>query len=129
MEQPIVETLSPRLEPAFQVLGARSHHSLAVAFHPTANFLVSAGEDGTIRVWDWHAGVLQRTLLGHTKAVSGIDFDSGGNLLGALCACYGDGEGGALTHSIILSELFLRPDHLDMGHPERLGTHENTPRP
>ncbi|EPT04115.1 hypothetical protein FOMPIDRAFT_136311 [Fomitopsis schrenkii] len=81
MEQPIVETLSPRLEPAFQVLGARSHHSLAVAFHPTANFLVSAGEDGTIRVWDWHAGVLQRTLLGHTKAVSGIDFDSGGNLL------------------------------------------------
>ncbi|KAI0722439.1 hypothetical protein C8Q72DRAFT_59617 [Fomitopsis betulina] len=43
--------------------------------------LASAGEDHTIRVWDWHAGVLQRTLVGHTKAVTDVDFDRGGNLL------------------------------------------------
>lgn len=62
--------------------------------------LASAGEDHTIRVWDWHAGVLQRTLVGHTKAVTDVDFDRGGNLLGAYV------HDSVVTHLVIHSELF-----------------------
>ena len=83
MEQPTVQTLSPLLESAVQVLEGHSYQLLSLAFHPTLDLLVSAGEDSTIRVWDWQAGVLQRTLLGHTRAVNDVQFNREGNLLGA----------------------------------------------
>lgn len=53
-----------------------------VAFHPSYSLLASASLDG-IKIWDWETGELERTLKGHTRPVSDIDFDSKGNLLGA----------------------------------------------
>ena len=92
MEQPTVQTLSSPLESAVQVLEGHSSQLLSLAFHPTSGLLVSAGEDSIIRIWDWQAGALQRTLLGHTRAVNDVDFNGGGNLLGVSCVCYHYGE-------------------------------------
>lgn len=48
----------------------------AVAFHSVFSALASACEDGTIKVWDWELGELERTIKAHTKAV--VDVDYGG---------------------------------------------------
>lgn len=45
-----------------------------VAFHPVFSTLASGSEDCTIKIWDWELGELERTIKGHTKAVSDIDF-------------------------------------------------------
>ena len=81
MEQPTVQNSLPLFKPV-QVLEAHAYQVLSLAFHPESNLLVSAGEDSIVRVWDWKAGALQRTLMGHTKAVNDLNFNSGGNLLG-----------------------------------------------
>ena len=45
-----------------------------VAFHPTWTVLASASEDATVKVWDWEGGELERTVKGHTKAVTDVEF-------------------------------------------------------
>ncbi|KAL0255636.1 nuclear distribution protein PAC1 [Cryptococcus tetragattii IND107] len=52
-----------------------------LAFHPTWTVLASASEDATVKVWDWEAGEMERTLKGHTKAVMDVDFDRKGSLM------------------------------------------------
>lgn len=54
-----------------------------VAFHPTWTVLASASEDATVKIWDWESGDFERTVKGHTKAVTDVDFDGKGNLMGA----------------------------------------------
>lgn len=69
---------------------APARHSLAghrspvtqVTFHPSFSIVVSASEDGSLKVWDWETGDFERTVKGHTKAVQDVDFDSKGNFLG-----------------------------------------------
>ena len=57
-----------------------------VTFHPSFSIVVSASEDGSLKVWDWETGDFERTVKGHTKAVQDVDFDSKGNFLGQSCA-------------------------------------------
>ena len=59
----------------------------SVAFHPVFSSLASGSEDATIRIWDWELGEHERTLKGHTKAVTDLDFGGprGGTLL-ASCS-------------------------------------------
>ncbi len=55
-----------------------------VAFHPTWTVLASASEDSSVKIWDWESGDFERTVKGHTKAVTDVDFDPKGNAMGAL---------------------------------------------
>ncbi|PYH66436.1 WD40 repeat domain-containing protein [Aspergillus vadensis CBS 113365] len=45
-----------------------------VAFHPVFTSLASGSEDCTIKIWDWELGELERTLKGHMRPVSDLDF-------------------------------------------------------
>ncbi|GFF57112.1 hypothetical protein IFM51744_09096 [Aspergillus udagawae] len=58
-----------------------------IAFHPLFTSLASGSEDCTIKVWDWEFGELERTLKGHVRPVSGLDFGGQkGNTLLASCS-------------------------------------------
>lgn len=56
-----------------------------VLFHPVYNVMVSASEDGSIKVWDYESGDFERTLKGHTDSVNDIAFDVSGKVL-ASCS-------------------------------------------
>ena len=72
----------PRAPAAYSLTGHRGQ-VLKVAFHPTFNVIASASDDTTVKIWDWETGEFERTLKGHTRHVTDLDFDSKGNLLGA----------------------------------------------
>ena len=51
------------------------------------SLLVTASEDGTLKVWDSESGALERTLKGHTSTVNDAAFDAAG---AALASCSAD---------------------------------------
>ncbi|KAH8592610.1 nuclear distribution protein PAC1-1 [Bisporella sp. PMI_857] len=69
-------------DPTSWLPGSRARHTLrshrqpitCVAFHPIFSSLASGSEDFTIKIWDWELGELERTLKGHTRAVTDVDF-------------------------------------------------------
>ncbi|KAF2089519.1 platelet-activating factor acetylhydrolase IB alpha subunit [Saccharata proteae CBS 121410] len=73
--------------PARHVLQSHRMAITSVAFHPIFTSLASGSEDGTIKIWDWELGELERTVKGHTKGVLDVDFGGprGGTLL-ASCS-------------------------------------------
>ena len=71
----------PRAPASYTLSGHRGEIT-KVAFHPTFNLLASASQDATVKIWDWETGEFERTLKGHTRHVTDLDFDSKGNLLG-----------------------------------------------
>ena len=73
----------PRAPASYTLTGHRGEIT-KVAFHPTFNLLASASADATVKIWDWETGEFERTLKGHTRHVTDLDFDSKGNLLGML---------------------------------------------
>ncbi|KAG8877384.1 protein with putative role during mitosis [Tulasnella sp. 331] len=68
--------------PARHVLTGHRSPITRVAFHPVFSVVASASDDTTVKLWDWETGEFERTLKGHTKAVSDVDFDAKGDLLG-----------------------------------------------
>jgi Tol biopolymer transport system component len=52
-----------------------------VAFSPDGRLLASAGDDGTVRLWDPASGEHQRTLTGHRESVRGVAFSPDGRQL------------------------------------------------
>lgn len=76
----------PRLPAALELKGHRAPVT-ALAFHPVWNSVVSACEDGTIKVWDAESGELERTLRAHTRSVTSVDF---GAASGYLASSSGD---------------------------------------
>lgn len=45
-----------------------------MAFHPLYSTMASGDQGSAIKIWDWELGELERTLKGHTWAVSDVDF-------------------------------------------------------
>ncbi|KAJ0164570.1 Nuclear distribution protein nudF-2 [Colletotrichum tanaceti] len=60
--------------PARHTLESHRDPITCVAFHPVFSALASGSEDCTIKVWDWELGELEKTIKGHTKAVTDVDF-------------------------------------------------------
>ncbi|GKT88562.1 nuclear migration protein [Colletotrichum tofieldiae] len=60
--------------PARHTLESHRDSITCVAFHPVFSTLASGSEDCTIKIWDWELGELERTIKGHTKTVTDIDF-------------------------------------------------------
>ncbi|KAA8913179.1 hypothetical protein TRICI_003241 [Trichomonascus ciferrii] len=63
----------PRLPAKYSLSGHRQPIT-AIAFHSVFSVIASASEDGSIKIWDWELGELERTIKGHTKSVVDIDF-------------------------------------------------------
>ncbi|TQN64267.1 Nuclear distribution protein PAC1 [Colletotrichum shisoi] len=60
--------------PARHTLESHRDSITCVAFHPVFSALASGSEDCTIKIWDWELGELEKTIKGHTKAVTDVDF-------------------------------------------------------
>ena len=52
----------------------------AVAYSPDGKFLLSGGEDQTVKLWDAASGKELRTFTGHREAVTSVAFSPGGSL-------------------------------------------------
>jgi len=73
-----------KLPPGVKLLRTFSGHEstvLSVAFDGTGRTLVSAGDDGTVMLWDVASGKLLRTLEGHKDSVWSVAFDGTGQTL------------------------------------------------
>lgn len=58
-----------------------------VAFHPVFSSIATGSDDYTIKVWDWEEGSLERTIKGHTRAVTDLDYGGPkGSVLLASCS-------------------------------------------
>ena len=53
----------------------------AVVFHPVYSLLMSASEDGSVRVWDYESGRFERSLQGHQDGVTALALTDKGHLL------------------------------------------------
>jgi WD40 repeat protein/serine/threonine protein kinase len=58
----------------------------AVAYSPTGTFVATAGDNGSVRVWDPRTGRTWATLVGHAGAVYGLAFGPDGAVIGSAGA-------------------------------------------
>jgi WD40 repeat protein len=72
---------SARLTARGPPLADSSRAVFAIAFSPDGKFLLSAGGDNLIHVWDVKAGIEVAALSGHNSAISSLAFSSDGKML------------------------------------------------
>ncbi|WP_328507944.1 NB-ARC domain-containing protein [Streptomyces sp. NBC_00391] len=66
---PLPDAPSPAL---LRTLAGHSGRVCSVVFAPDGTWLVTAGEDGRVRIWDRATGTCTATLNGHTNAVNSV---------------------------------------------------------
>lgn len=76
--------LLPRA-PAKSCMAGHRGSVICAATHPVYSLCATGSEDSTIRIWDHETAHFERTLKGHTGAVTGLAFDARGNHL-ASCS-------------------------------------------
>lgn len=52
-----------------------------MAIHPVYSIVATSSEDGTIKLWDYDSGDLDRSLRGHTGKVTYVTFHPNGKIL------------------------------------------------
>jgi platelet-activating factor acetylhydrolase IB subunit alpha len=75
----------PRAPERFNLLGHREPVT-GLSFHPVYSVFASCSEDGSIRVWDYETGNLEKILKGHTATVNSVAFEPNTGALLASCA-------------------------------------------
>ena len=74
-------------KPARYTLESHQFEISCIAFHPLYSTIASGDQGSAIKIWDWELGELERTIKGHTKAITGIDFGGPkGHTLLASCS-------------------------------------------
>ncbi len=68
-----------RLEP-YQIIQAHNDWVWSIAFSPNGKYIVSAGEDQVIKIWNLETGQLHKELPGHTDTIKSLNFNSEGVL-------------------------------------------------
>ena len=65
---------------AKQVLQSHSVQISSMSFHPSGNYLLTAGKDGALRIWDLRQGSVMYTLYAHSNtATTAVKFSLDGN--------------------------------------------------
>ncbi|OMJ93673.1 hypothetical protein SteCoe_3373 [Stentor coeruleus] len=75
----------PRAPEKFNLLGHREPVT-SLSFHPVYSIFASSSEDGSIRVWDYENGNLEKILKGHTATVNCVAFEPNTGTLLVSCA-------------------------------------------
>ena len=65
--------------PAQTILAGHRLSVVALAFHPVHTTLATGSDDTSIKLWDWQSGKLEKTLPGHGKAITSLDFSTPGS--------------------------------------------------
>lgn len=74
-------------KPPRYTLESHQHEISCIAFHPVYSTIASGDRGATIKIWDWDLGELEKTIKGHTNAITGIDFGGpNGHVLLASCS-------------------------------------------
>lgn len=55
-------------------LESHQHEISCIAFHPVYSTIASGDRGSTIKIWDWELGELEKTIKGHTNAVTSVDY-------------------------------------------------------
>ncbi|KAL2018914.1 hypothetical protein VTK56DRAFT_10281 [Thermocarpiscus australiensis] len=61
-------------KPARYTLESHQYDITCISFHPVYSTIASGDQGAIIKIWDWELGELERTIKGHTRAITGIDY-------------------------------------------------------
>ena len=73
------------VSPEIKTLEGHRAPITCVTFHPIYTLMSTSSEDGTIKIWDYESGKLEKTLKGHTETVNCVVFNKKGTML-ASCS-------------------------------------------